>query len=355
MRTLVRVLGPSLLLTSIIGCTKKGEVRPPEPAPSVGDVASEGAPESDEDATAEKQPKETFRVATFNLQWAHDHRRTGTAQAKKARAKDEEAWTWKADAIGKILAQHAPEIVVLQELGGEDEIYDIIAAIKESGGPQYDYAYIQSEDPFTGHQVAVISTYRLTDARRLDIHLRRHVVVDVDLPDDQKLTVVAIHAPEGDRGADARDKQIKALKRAVDSLRSDNPVVVAGTLGTGILHTDGKYPDSPAGVLAGKSTKDERDDCFDSVAVGAIVSTTRSGTVADRIYACGVEMIDADAHEEGIVRGTPDADDKRWSDIPVDERDVSDHLLVVAEIKRPKPAPEKSEDEAENGDAAADG
>jgi hypothetical protein len=354
MMSFSRLLVPCISLSIVGGCSAK------QPKPTQAPEQIKAPPaflEAKAQLEAEQEPegpKEILEFATFNLQWAHNHEGDATSTGKKERAHDEAAWKWKVQNIAAQLAKQAPDVVALQELGGEDEVYDIIEAIKAAKGPEYAYAFVSSEDPFSGHQLAILSTFPLVDARRLSIHLRRHVAVDIELPEDQTITVVAIHAPEGERAATSRLKQFKALKRAVDGIRRERPVVVLGTLGEGVSSMESSYPKSGAGILAGRHTRVEEDDCADAIDVGTIVSTTRDDKLADRIVACGLEIAEADAREEGIVNGEPDAEGTPWSKVPVGkdaERDVSDHYILAAQIKRPRPpAPEPEPTEATEED-----
>jgi endonuclease/exonuclease/phosphatase family metal-dependent hydrolase len=344
---------------TLAACDKPAEpTTTPEPAAAIPaePTAEESAePSADEKAPAKEKKKEgTITVATFNLAWAHDHIGDAPKRAEKQRAKTKADWDWKVKAIAEIIAEAKPDLVALHELGGDEEISDIVAAIKDAKGPGYEWAHQNSEDVLSGHHTAILSRMSMSDERRLKLHMRRHLAVDVTLPGGDTVTVIAIHAPEGsrERPTTARRKQVEALVRVVNKIRANRPVIVLGTLGSNIEPGDDGYNESAPGMLAGADTASDKDDCFDSSAVGAVGETTPNEVVADRIFACGITMTDAKkAGVDKIVRQEVDAWDKPWPEVPVDKpphRDVSDHYMVVGEIEQPKPPDEAKKDADKN-------
>jgi endonuclease/exonuclease/phosphatase family metal-dependent hydrolase len=316
-----------------------------------------------EKAAAEKAAEEAYRnrdyftAATFNLAWAHDDLGGGPKKATLNQAQKGEDWTWKVEAIAKIIAEHKPDIIALHELGGSDELHDIVVEISKAGGPEYDYAHEPSVDDRNGHHSAIISRFTVSNARRYDIYLKRHVLADVELLNGDTITVAAIHPPEGPRGSakKGRIKQVQAFLRKLKKKRADRPYLVLASMGSNITPTDEGYKKSAAGLLAGANNNKSGDDCDDSAEVGSVVATTTDEKVADRIFSCGLSMRDgATVGEEQIVRGFTDKWDVPWSTVPVDKdptRDVSDHLMVVVEIELPKkPAKEEAAD-GEKADA----
>jgi endonuclease/exonuclease/phosphatase family metal-dependent hydrolase len=352
----------------VMACDKSSETSNPPPDDGSATAKAEGGENAEQSASeadgagegeAKAEPdekKDYFVAATFNLAWAHDDFGDGTKQAELNRAKDAEAWKWKAQGIAKVLAESKPDIVALHELGGDGEVHDLLAAIEELGGPEYKWGYQASDDPRNGHNSAILSVFPVTNERRFDIHLRRHMAVDVELPTGDVITVVAVHAPEGNRpnAVKARRNQVEALVREINQIREENPVIVLSTLGSNIIPTDEEYEKSAAGMFASSGTYQDDDDCADSGDM--VLETTTSGEVADRIFVCDLVMRDASAEgRTTIIREAVDKWDKPWSQVPVDKdphRDISDHLLLVAEIELPKPPPEDKEGEGEGEDKA---
>ena len=316
---------------------------------------TEAAEGEEPSAKEEEKEKDHITVATFNLAWAHDNIGGDAKAAEANQAKTDEDWSWKAQQIGKLLAEVDADIVALHELGGSGELNDIASACLEAKGPDYSWAYEDSTDAKSGHNTAILSKMTISGERRFDIFMRRHVVADVELPNGDNIAVVAVHTPEGsrDKVAKARIKQVQALEKELRSIRSKGPVIIMGTFGSGVAPGDDGYKKSAAGMLAGADTGKEDDDCYDSADVGPISATTTDDKLADRIFSCGLEMRDANtAGEQSIVREARDEWKDPWSAVPVDKaphRDISDHLIVVAEVALPKPPPEEKKESEDEG------
>lgn len=335
--------------------------KPPEPPPAVEEEEPEEPAEPE--PPPPKVPEDALSLGTFNLDWAYDSledRRPKSAQPNVA--PDDAAWEWKRDRIVEVLVAEKLDIVVLTELGGERELTDIITSITAKDGPDYEYAWVASEDKKTGQQVAILSVFPLRDERRTDAYMPKHVVADAELPNGEVITVVGVHFHEGThRGAvKKRLEMAKSLKRRINKLAKKHPVIVAGTLGDPTLPYDDSYGASAAGMLSGEATaKKGSDDCEDSGAESLAQDSGINGRQAlDRVFTCGLEMRGAETSGgELIVRELEDPADTPWPSVPVDaepHRDVSDHLLLWAEVVKPK-APEPEGGEAEGGEAEAAG
>lgn len=338
------------------GCAPKAAPPPAppqaeEPPPEV----AEAEPEPEEDkGPARRVGEDAIAIGTFNLQWAHDDLGDQPKLAAQNRAKTPEDWEWKVDHVAKLLVEEKLDIVAVMEVGGSSEIGDITMKVDELGGGWYDHAFVEGTDTRAGHEVAILSRFPITNSRRFDIFLRRHVAADIELPNGETVTVVALHAPEGKRSKSQRAKQIKALRRQVAKLQKEQPVIVLGTLDATALPDDKGYKSSSAGLLAGANTKSEGDDCLDSASFYVAQSTTVHGDLSDRIFVCGSEVEDIElSGEDLIVREERDPKENPWSAIPIDDapyRDVSDHYVLWAEIPLPKPPePEEGEDGGGSG------
>jgi endonuclease/exonuclease/phosphatase family metal-dependent hydrolase len=287
--------------------------------------------------------EDAISIGTFNLKWAFDNfEAKRTSQAKPHVAPNDEAWQWKRDSIVKILVQEGLDIVALEELGGERELSDIGVKVRDSGGPDYHWAFVPSDDEHTGQHVGILSIYPLDNERRLDANLRKQMAVDIELPGGSKVTVVAVHARHGQYPAHQVDrrKQSRSVKKAITKLNKANPVIVLGTFNSLSLPFHADYPESDVGIIAGKNTSTEADDCMDSAEHGTAQSTSIDESPLDRIFSCGLEMRDATASgQDAIVIKDVDPIDAPWASIPIDAapfRDVSDHYVVWAEIVLPK-------------------
>ena len=328
-----------------------------EPPPEVAEPEPE--PEPEDTGPARRVGEDAIAVGTFNLQWAHDDIGEEPKLAAQNRAKTPEDWSWKVEHVAKLLVEEKLDIVAVMELGGSSEITDITMKVDELGGGWYDHAFVEGTDKRAGHQVAILSRFPITNQRRFDIFLRRHVAADIELPNGDTVTVVAVHAPEGKRSKSQRTKQLKALRREVAKLQKEQPVIVLGTLETPTLPDDAGYKSSSAGLLAGANTKKDADDCLDSASFYSAQSTTVHGVLADRMFVCGSEVEDIElSGEDLIVREERDPADNPWSAVPIDAapfRDVSDHLVLWAEISLPKPPPEEKPEGEGEGEGGGSG
>jgi|GEM_PF-1326769 len=343
-----KLAAPTLLSCCVFAlgaCTKQA----PPPAPPVA-----AAPEPEPEPVEPEEPPiperrvgdDAIAVGTFNLQWAHDPLGDTTKLAGEYRAQTDEDWDWKVDNVAKLLVEERLDIIALEELGGQGELTDIALKIEELGGPDYDWAFVESKDRLAGHHVAVLSRYPIVEQRRFEIHMRRHLAADIELPNGDTITVVAMHAAGGKykNNEAARAKNAKALKRRLTALQAEHPVIVLGTTNSPHLPDTRGYKTSAAGLLAGTTTRKQTDDCADSASFYSAQSTTVHGDTADRIFVCGLELVDVDSSGQStIVRDETDPDDAVWSQIPIEDapyRDVSDHLVLWAEVALPQPEPE---------------
>lgn len=340
------------------GCgPKTPPPQPPEPAP-----VAETAPEPEAEAPAEpppKVPEDAFSVGSFNLDWAYDDLSDKRPKmAQEHTSPDGDAWEWKRDRIVEVLAAEKLDIVVLSELGGERELGDIAMRVRDKGGHDYEYAWVKGEDNFSGKQTAILSRFPISNERRTDAYAPIHVVADVELPTGDTITVIGLQLKEGSNKAavSKRLEMAKSLKRRAVGEQKKHPVILVGTVGDPTLPYDDDYEKSATGVLSGKSTKKESDDCQDSgsesLAQGVTVG---KGEAMDRIFVCGLEMRGAETSgRDLIVREEEDPEDTPWPSVPIAEaphRDVSDHLVVWAEVALPKkPEPEAGAE----GEAAAE-
>ncbi|MCA9706167.1 MAG: hypothetical protein KDK70_09990 [Myxococcales bacterium] len=348
-----------LALLPALGCdSNKPPPQPPEPTAA---VEPEPAPEPEPPpAPPPKVPEDAFSIGTFNVDWAFDSledRRPKSAQPHVA--PDDAAWDWKRDRIVDVLVAEKLDIVVLVELGGERELGDIVSNVSAKDGPDYQYAWVPGDDKLTGRSVAILSRFPIRGERRTDAFAPIHVAAEVELPTGDEITVIAMHLKEGNnKGAiSKRNEMAKSLKRRVVKAAKERPVILLGTLGDDTLPFDGDYKTSAAGMLSGESTPKGSDDCEDSASETLAQATAlNEGGAVDRIFVCGLEMRGAETSgRDLIVREQEDPDGTPWPSVPVDaepHRDVSDHLVLWAEIALPKkPEPEGGEGEGEGGEA----
>lgn len=336
-----------------LGACSKNAPPPKSPAAAAPAPAPEAEPEPEPDPP--KVPDDAFAIGTFNLEWAFDD--LGDGRPKKAKPfvpSKPEDWAWKRDQIAQILVAEKLDVVALVEIGGEREAGDIVSAVREKGGYDYDVAWVESTDKATGQQVAILSRFSISNARRYEVPIEQQVAADVELPTGDTITVLAVHMRDGQQPAYAskRRKAARALKQKLKKEQAEHPVILLGTFNSMSKTFDDDYAKRSPGLLAGKNTSSDADDCADSAADAA--STNVEMEPLDRIFVCGLELRRAETTgQDAIVREEEDPPDAAWPSVPIAEhphRDVSDHYVLWAEVALPKkPEPEK----AEGADAAA--
>ena len=301
------------------------------------------------------RPRDQLTIGTFNLDWAFDEIDDRPEIGNEQNADTEESWDWKLDAIASILAKAELDVVALQSIGGERELFDLVVKIKEHGGPNYNTAFVENEDRLTGLQTAILSKHLVMNEFRFDVRVPRHVAAEISLPDGDSITVVNVHLRGGHykMQRELRTKEAEKIRRKVTHLAATMPVVVLGDMTADVLPATSGYRESSAGILAGATTRSEDDDCLDSATFDEATETDGEDQPNDRIIACGFEMLEATVTaRDQIIRGEEDPEGTKWFEVPVDaspHRDVSDHLMVRATLK----IPTESDPANEGPDASA--
>lgn len=339
-----RSFGFSVLVPLLAaGCAK--EVTPAQPPPVASAPEPEPKPEPEPEIEPPKVPEDAIAVGTFNLEWAFDDIDTRPKRAQPHAAKTPEDWVWKRDRIVEILIAERLDVVTLSELGGERELSDIAYEVRTKGGYDYDTAWMEGTDRATGQQVAVLSRFRMTNVRRYDVRIKKHVAVDVELPSGDPITVVAVHLREGQAPAYSakRRKSVRALNLAIAREHLEHPVLILGTTNSRVSTFDDDYAKRTPGILAHRNNRKQGDDCFDSARDAG--QTTIKGYPSDHIISCGLELRAAYASaEDKVLREDEDPSELPWPAVPIEDapyRDVSDHFLVWAEIALPERPPEE--------------
>ena len=269
-------------------------------------------------------------MGTFNLQWAFDHHDDRTELANTYNAPDEAAWKWKVHAVAEVLAEHDLDVLVLQDVGGDRELWTLTNHLRETGGPDYNFAWVPSTDRRTARQTAILTKHRIYGKRRLEsVSTPVHMAAEVVFPNGGELEVVAVQvlrtsATKSHRRI--RRRTADALEDRVERMMKERPVLVVGDLGVDVLPDDADYEETPAGIVA-------LDRCTDSASYPEARETTVNGEARDRILTCGVPLLMAGTSpREAIVAGDPDGD-ALWHEMPESERDISDHLLLWAAVE----------------------
>jgi len=342
---------PALVCTSLLALATLPACKaapPPQPPPVVT-AEPEPEPEPEPPPPPPKVPEDAVAVGTFNVEWAFDDIDKRPKKARPHRAKTPEDWAWKRDSIAKLLAAEELDVVTLTEVGGEREAMEIADAVLTAGGYRYDVACLPTHDKATGQHVAVLSRFDMSNVRRFQTQIDKHLAVDVSLPSGDTVTVVALHLRESQQPAYAskRRKAARSLRRELHRTLAGQPFLLTGTFGSRVHPYDDDYAKRTPGILAARHNKSDADDCADSASEAG--ATNVAGDPADHIVSCGLELRSASTSaEHDVIREYEDPKDAPWPSVPIEEdpyRDVSDHYIVWAEIAMPKPEePEKPED-----------
>ncbi len=333
------------VLSLSLGCQKQAE--PPQ-APIVAQSGEVDEVKPEAEPEPPKVPNDAIAVGTFNLEWAFDDLDDRPKKARPYAAKTPEDWAWKRDQIVEILLAEKLDVITLTELGGERELIDIATEVALKDGYEYDTAWLKSSDRATGQQVGILSRFPISNVRRYDVSIDKHVAVDVELPTGEELAIIAVHMRDGKAPAygSKRRKAARALQRAVSKELEGRPFLITGTLNSVTHPYDDGYAKRTPGILSAKHNRSEDDDCTDSATDAGVTNT--AGEPADHIIACGVELRSATTSaEDKVVREDEDPGELPWAAVPVEAepyRDVSDHYLVWAEIAMPKPPAEESDE-----------
>ncbi|MBV1858528.1 MAG: endonuclease/exonuclease/phosphatase family protein [Nannocystaceae bacterium] len=327
------------VLALSLGCQKQAA---PLVAPVVAQSGElEEIPEPEVAPEPPKVPEDAIAVGTFNLEWAFDDLDERPKKARAHVARTAEDWAWKRDRIVEILVAEKLDVITLTELGGERELIDIATEIALKDGYEYDTVWLQSSDRVTGQQVGILSRFPVSNVRRYNVAIAKHVAVDVELPTGEELSIIAVHMRDGKAPAygSKRRKAARALQQAVTKERNGRPFLITGTMNSVTHPYDDGYAKRTPGILSAKHNRKDDDDCADSATDAGVTNT--AGEPADHIIACGVELRSATTSaEDKVVRHDEDPGDLPWAAVPIEAepyRDVSDHYLVWAEIVMPKP------------------
>ncbi|MEE9384843.1 MAG: hypothetical protein V3V08_15680 [Nannocystaceae bacterium] len=318
------------------------------PSEQAGQILAQGPQDDDPVPSAlrgiEGAEDTVLSVGTFSLGWAFDEVDDRTTRANEHNAASKKDWAWKVEAVGKVLVEQKLDIVALQSVGGRRELIDLMHYVLSNGGPNYDLAYVKGTDGISAQQVAVLSKHLVHDARRLDVAVSKHVVVDIMLPNYEQITVVALQLRAGKYRSQVQFRlaETRRIKRQVKRLRRLGPVLIIGDLGSHLLPENEGYGASSPGLLANVDTRSKADDCVDSGNWYEAQRTTTTGEARDRMIFCDL-VPDPDTFavigQDRMVVGAVDPAHTPWSAIPLKDRDVSDHYLLRASIpfKRAQP------------------
>ncbi|HEV7282829.1 MAG TPA: endonuclease/exonuclease/phosphatase family protein [Pirellulaceae bacterium] len=312
-------------------------------------------------ASADPLPK-SIRVATWNLEWFYDDKQGDNESdlSKELSAPSAADWKWKVDVAAAGIAKLDATIVALQEIENRRVLRDLTKVLEEKHGQTFRIAYIEGWDVFTEQDVAILFRGGLVEMSRREqskemfesrdfYNLQKHLFARFEWgagAEKQTLTMLTVHFRASAEGASIRERQSRLAKAWLqDALARGENVILLGDVNT----SEEALP-PPQGtdvdILSGRPTPTPKDDLVDlHVHLPANQRQTHlNGDSYDRIFVSPSLIANEPGKKdfvfqsiarvrEASVRGTPDTEhrDNYWQ-IPVAERDVSDHYPLVAEF-----------------------
>lgn len=312
-------------------------------------------------AFADPLPK-SLRVATWNLEWFYDDNQGDNQSdlSKELSAPSAADWQWKVDVAAAGIAKLNADIVALQEIENRQVLLDLTKVLKEKHGQSFRIAYIDGWDLFTEQDVAILFRGGLVEMSRREqskemfdsedyFNLQKHLFARFEWgqgSEKQTLTMLTLHLRAAENGASIRERQCRLAKAwLADALSRGENVILLGDVNT----NESALP-PPAGadvdILSGQATPSKDDDLTDLH--GGLPADQRAthlnGDAYDRIFVSRSLTTDEPGKKDLVFRtiarvrdacviGNPDTDHREnyWQ-IPVGERDVSDHYPIVADF-----------------------
>ncbi len=312
-------------------------------------------------ATADEIP-DRLTVATWNLEWFFDAY-TGDNQSdlsKQKSAPSPEEWEWKLKRVVDVIGELKPTILALQEVENREVVRELTKRLQQDYNLQYRIAYVQGWDNFTDQDVAIIyqsglvrygcreQTKKMFDSNQY-YNLNKHLFATFQWGEGdqlQSLTMLTVHLRAQPERFDIRQRQCQLIHDWIkDEIASGGNVIVLGD-----LNTEEKVGEVAKGsdmdILLGHLTDTKSDDLLDlneHLPIDDRV-THINGTHYDRILV-SQSMVDDQGGKKDfvfskiingrklVVAGDPDTNHfEGFYEIPLDERDVSDHYPIMAEF-----------------------
>ncbi len=308
-----------------------------------------------------------FSVATWNLEWFFDENAGDNYSdlAKKQTAPNRDAWNWKRDQAAAAIAKLNVDVIALQEIEGDRVLFYLSKAL-EKEQQKFRIAFAQGNDTFTEQDVGFLfrNIDVLQTSRRgqtgamfksgnyydLSKHLEIQTLVEPEGA-NEPVTIITVHLRATAEAEEMRLKQVRLLKTWIaDRVKAGENIIVLGDTNSETL-ADSVTPQSDIGILSGLDTPDPRDDLIDLHSrINAAERPTHlvPGKQFDRILVSRPLMEDDPAKRDLVFKSARvrrdvgyrgagvDDSTQHWEhywDVPANERDVSDHLPVVADFE----------------------
>ncbi len=165
----------------------------------------------------------SLSIMSWNVEWMFDDY-LGDNRSKLAReqsALSSQGWQAKLAAVAQVVAEHAPSIVALQEIEGEQTLAAIAQEIRQSHKIAYRTAFIQGTDSFTEQDVGLLVRNGLVAYSRREqskamfdsgmyYNLSKHLFAEFRWAQvEQPLTVLNVHLRATEQAAAFRQRQAR--------------------------------------------------------------------------------------------------------------------------------------------------
>lgn len=284
-------------------------------------------------------------VASWNIKWFNDNDKSDDTSAigKNFAAPNLNEYQERVATIVDAIANINPDILALQEIENEKVVEDLADELEDQFGLDYEVAFVQGADTYTGQDVAYLVRDDLTfTENRIPYNfsgnddfknLSKHLLLETTI-DGQALELINIHLITN---SNRRLKQARTLRSWVKDLDVPNSnIIVLGDFNVG-LSFNSTTPTSDIGIIRGFGTTTTDDDLYDTQQNLTDRATHVSNRPLDRILLSpslvndgGITFIEVSTRRDLAIRGSEDG--SRYVDYSksVTEQDLSDHYPVIA-------------------------
>ena len=310
----------------------------------------------------------TLKVMTWNLEWFFDENASDnySALAKEKSTPSREQWDWRRDAVSDSLAKYRPDIAAFQEIENRRVLWYLTRSLQRNHQLRYLETALEGRDVSTEQDVGMITSesveiisemmhgytpsLRATKSfQSVTKHLQAEVAFEFN-GISHPVIIFNTHLRARPEAAELRIKQARLIHRWIKkTLESGANVLVLGDINT--EHTgDEITARTDIGVLCGMETAERTDDLIDltrNLAPSDRQTHLLPGKEFDRIL-CSRSLIEdtpnvpdlvfksIETIAQASIRGSKDTPEQHWDhywQITDDQRDLSDHLPVMASFE----------------------
>lgn len=286
-------------------------------------------------------------IASWNIKWFNDNDASDDTSVIGANfaAPSLEEYQERVDTIVDAIADINPDILALQEIENEKVVQDLASELSSKHSLDYNVAFEQGGDTYTGQDVAYLvrDNLTLTD-KRFDYdfsgddnfkNLSKHLLLETSI-DSQPLALINVHLITN---SNKRLKQARTLRSWIESLDvADANVIALGDFNVG-LSFNATTPDSDIGIIRGFGTPDTADDLYDTQQNLVARATHVSNKPLDRILLSPslvddgeLTFTEIETRPDLAIRGSKDGSRDVDYSKPIEEQDLSDHYPVVTKF-----------------------